>query len=136
MPTRTAVRNWWEPNACGRSPFRNARPSWVTVCRPSAPEWIFELFEVTTWHRVTLHAVARRPLVLREIVRAKQTVQQREMHREIHVDCLIFQPVMPMMKAGRYKEVFDERKTAPEVGMDQGRIKVDRKDVAVHRHTA
>src|SRR3954452_24054224 len=81
---------------------------------------------------MSLHSITAWPLVLWEMERAEQAIEYGEMNGEVHVHCLVLDPVMPMVEARRDKKIFYRGKAPTQVCMHEGGIEIDEEDVTVH----
>src|SRR6185312_6794914 len=100
----------------GIIPTRKSIVGWRRL--RSTLEGILELRPIAQRHGMPFKSVASRPLVLGQMIRAEQPVKQREMDRKIHIDRLALDAMVPVMKARRDEEFFDDRKAPVQVRMD------------------
>src|SRR5262245_7703336 len=80
--SRREAKGWLSDNAS--SGERSSFCGWGSG-RAVPLEGILELRDVTLRYWMSLHAVAGGPLILREVIRAEQPVENREVHGEIHI---------------------------------------------------
>jgi hypothetical protein len=85
---------------------------------------------------MTRDSVTCRPLVFGKMIGAEQAVKEREVDREIHIDCLGIDAVMPMVKPGCDDEFSDAVELPADVGVDESGLEIDEQDVRVHRALA
>lgn len=78
-------------------------------------------------------AVAGWPDSSWEIQRAKQLVEQGEVDREIDVNRFALDAVMPMMKTRSYEETAQPIEVPFQVGMNEGRMHVEKQQVRLQR---
>ena len=62
-------------------------------------------------------SITTRPGVFKQIIGSKQTVEQWKMHRKIYINSSGLDSVVPMMKAGRYKDFFEQSQPPAEIGL-------------------
>ena len=77
--------------------------------------------------------IACRPDPFRQMQRAEQFVEQREVDREININRLTFDAVMPMMKSWRHKEAAHPVKVPMQVGVNEGRMHIQKQQVRLQR---
>ncbi len=81
-------------------------------------------------HFVT-EPVMFRPAIFRTVVGAKQSINPRQMDREILVAGRRFRAVMPVMKPRRHDPVLDTAKTESDVRVNEDGVKRDEHQVRV-----
>src|SRR4051794_21535893 len=111
----------------GRIPAGNVFARGIAARR--AFKWMLELRDVTVRHRMSRDAIAARPFVFRQMMRAEQSIEQREMDGEVHIHRFLLNPVMPMVKTRRDQQRLDRAQLPAHVGMDERGINVDQQDV-------
>src|SRR4029077_16788872 len=86
---------------------------------------IEQLLPVAARHRMSVDAVALRPLAVGQMGRAEHAVEEGKVDREIDGDRFLLDAVMPMMKARHHEDLFQKAEAGADIGMDEGRIDVE-----------
>src|SRR3546814_15720538 len=68
------------------------------------------------------------PAVLRQVEGAEDLVEEGEVDREIDVESLAFEPVVPVVEAWGREPVAEPVETAPDIGVEQRRPDLDEVD--------
>ena len=64
-------------------------------------------------------AISAGPLVRRKMICAEEPIEERKMNREIHVNRILVDPMMPVMKPRRGQETPDVIEIPSDIGVQE-----------------
>src|SRR3546814_4278192 len=105
----------------------------LVVLFPRACPRIEELAPIGLGH-ILGDAVMFGPAVLRQVEGAEDLVEEGEVDREIDVESLAFEPVVPVVEAWGREPVAEPVETAPDIGVEQRRPDIDEADIRSEEH--
>src|ERR1700722_4515125 len=95
----------WLTSKAPTSPGAITAPCGTRKSTLRALKGIFELFDIAKRHWMSFYSVSLRPFVFRQIISSEHPVQQRKMDRKIHINRLLLDAMMPVMKARRHQKL-------------------------------